>query len=158
MPQQNLVSVGFSEEEAATINAAILSLKETLLPKLKTINADEKKDIPKMGDKTVAFVQKALEQCEANPELVPPFLDVKEFKADFAAVENLRQIAASLGQIIDGCLDTITLAGSDSFSAALMFYDAIKSAKKTNVLKAGAIYEDLSTRFPGARKKTPVAV
>jgi hypothetical protein len=153
MPQQNLVSVNFTEDETAKINTAILSLKETLLPKLKALNPKEKREFSKMGDKTVAFVQKALEQCEANQELVPPFLDVAEFKKDFEAVETLRQIAASLEQLHNECIDTIALAGSDALSAALMFYEAIKSAKRTNVAKAGVIYDDLSVRFPRKRKK-----
>ncbi|MBN2402317.1 MAG: hypothetical protein JXN64_07935 [Spirochaetes bacterium] len=158
MPQQNLVTVNFTGDETANINAAILSLKEALLPKLKQLNPEEKKDVAKMGDKTLAFVQKALEQAETNPELVPPFLDVNEFRSDFNAVETLRQMEASLEQISDALRDTIILAGSDAFSAALMFYDAIKSAKKTNVAKAGAIFDDLSVRFPRGKKKAPVTV
>ena len=82
MPQQNLVSVSFTDEETASLETALNTLNSVLLPKLKTMSADAKKELPKMGDKTLAFVQKAVEYCKANPDLVPPFVDVDEFDSD----------------------------------------------------------------------------
>jgi hypothetical protein len=35
-----------------------------------------------MGDKTASFVQKALEHCRQNPDLVPQFLNVDELAVD----------------------------------------------------------------------------
>ena len=115
MSQQNFVSVSFTEDESAKTDSAILSLRETLLPKLKELNPEEKKDVAKMGDKTIAFVQKALEQAEANPDLVPPFLDVTEFKSDFDAVEKLRQLQASLAQLVDGIVTPLRSRGATRY-------------------------------------------
>jgi hypothetical protein len=78
MAQKNSVSVTFSETDISDINNAITVLKNTLLPKLKELKPEEKKNYPLMGDKSVAFVQKALEHCGYNPELTPKFFDADE--------------------------------------------------------------------------------
>lgn len=152
MTQQNLVSLNIPPQDAKEISKAIETLKAKLLPALKTLTNEEKNELSKMGDKSVAFVEKALEYCNANPDLAPPFLDVNEFKADFNTVTELRSYYAPLLQITSSLSDTMTLAGSDAYSAALMFYNSVHYAQKSNVAKAGTIYNDLSARFPGRKK------
>ena len=125
------------------------------MPALRSLSPEDRRDLPKMGDKTVAFVTKACEHCETSPELAPQFLDLSEFKSDVAAVESLRKLHAPLVQITDSLSDTMLMAGSDAYAAALMFYGSVKSAKKSNVAKAGTIFDDLSSRFPsGSSAKT----
>ena len=152
MPQQNLVSFGLPENDLAEIRTAISTLSTKLLPALKSLTAPERMEMAKMGDKTVAFVQKALEHCTANPELAPQFLDVTEFSGDVRAVETLRSIHAPLLQITDSLSDTMMLAGSDAYAAALIFYNSVRTAQRSNVVKAGTIFNDLSSRFPGRQK------
>ena len=154
MSQQNLVSVQLKDQDLAEIRAAIAVLNTKLLPVLRSLKPEDRHELPKMGDKTVAFVQKALEHCASTPELAPQFLNLAEFEADVAAVESLRTLHAPLLQITDSLSDTMLMAGSDAYAAALMYYSSVKSAKKSNVPKAGTIYDDLSTRFPGAPRKS----
>ena len=153
MSQQNLVSVNISSEEMTRIKSSVDELMKTLLPKLKTLKGDEKNELPKMGDKTYSFVQKACEHCAQNPDLVPQFLDLEEFKKDVSAFDELRGINARITQISDALNDTQMLTGSDAYSAALMFYNTVKTARKSNVAKAGTIYDDLSKRYPGRPSK-----
>jgi len=156
MPQQNMFSLNISQQDIAEINKAIATLKAKLMPALKAVKSEEKSELPKMGDKTYSFVTKALEYCEANPELVPPFLDTDEFKRDLKSIEMLRSFYSPIEQVAEMLSDSMTLAGSDAYSAALMFYGSVKSAKKSNVAKAGTIFDDLSSKFPGKKavKKT----
>jgi hypothetical protein len=149
MSQKNQVSFKLADADLSEINAAIATLKSKLLPHLKSLNAADRHELPKMGDKTVAFVRKALDHCSQNPEIAPQFLDVDEFKTDVEAVESIRHLYAPLLQITDALGDTMMLSGSEGYSAALTFYNAVKSAQKSNIPKAGTIYEDLSSRFPG---------
>ena len=153
MPQQNLFTLNLQQQDIAEINTAIATLKTKLIPALKSMNYEDKNELPKMGDKTIAFVTKAIEHCESNPELVPPFLDTAEFKKDISAIETLRSFYSPLEQVTAMLSDSMILAGSDAYSAALMFYGSVKSAKKSNVAKAGSIYDDLSSRFPGKKVK-----
>ncbi|MFH0976720.1 MAG: hypothetical protein V1874_13130 [Spirochaetota bacterium] len=149
MAQKNMVSVSFSETDIRDINNAIAVLKNTLLPKLKELKPEEKKNYPLMGDKSIAFVQKALEYCGYNEELTPKFFDADEFTRDFKAVEVMRNFRAPLTQISNMLMDTMCLAGTDSFSAALMFYNSVKIARKANIPKSQTIHDELAKRFPG---------
>ena len=62
MSQQNLVSVSITPEELKQISGAIDTLKTTLLTKLKVLNPTERQELPKMGDKSLAFVR----QCNRS--------------------------------------------------------------------------------------------
>jgi len=157
MSQQNLISFTIPDKEKAEIAAAINTLRDKLLPRLKSLKPEERMEMLKMGDKTTAFVHKALEHCAMNPELSPQYLDIKEFDSDIMAVDYLRSIYAPLTQITDSISDTIMLAGSDAYNAALIFYTAVRSAHRENIAKAGTIYEDLATRFPGKKKARTTA-
>jgi len=152
MPQQNLVSFSIPDSDLADIKSAIATLKSKLVPHLKSLSATERMEIPKMGDKTVAFVQKACEHCEQNPDLNPPFLDVAEFKNDVSAVSAIRSIYSPLSEIVDSLNDTMLLAGSDAYAASLVFYNSVKSAQKSNVQSAKTVFNDLAARFPGRSK------
>lgn len=100
MSQQNLVSVQLKDQDLAEINKAIATLTSKLLPVLRSLKPEDRHELPKMGDKTSAFVQKALEHCASAPELAPQFLNLTEFKADVAAVESLRALHGPLPWII----------------------------------------------------------
>ena len=151
MTQQNMISINIPQNDLTEINKAVATLKTKLLPVLKSLQPEERMELPKMGDKTVAFVTKALEYCAANPDLVPQYLDVTEFSSDIKTIDTLRSIHAPLEQMTKLLSDTMIMAGSDAYSAALMFYNSTKYAKKSNVPKAGTIYDDLSSRFPGRK-------
>lgn len=152
MAQQNLVSFQMSDQDMTEVKAAIETLKNKLLPNLKVLTPDERRELPKMGDKTTAFVQKTLEYCKANPALCPPFLDVAALGVDVKAVENIRSVYQPLLQIVEALDDTMLLSGSEAYAGSLMFYNSVKFGAKTNISGAGTIYDDLSARFPGKPK------
>jgi hypothetical protein len=158
MTQSNLVSLTMTQDEINALRELIDQLKARLLPYLTILSPEERQELPKMGNKTVSYVQKALEHCRQNPELVPQFLDVKELEVDVKAVEIIREMYQPLLQITEALSDTMILSGSEAFSSSLMFYNSIKSAMKSKIPKAETIYSDLSARFPGrvSKKESPV--
>ncbi len=153
MLNTNRISISFTAEDLDDITAAILLLKKKLLPYLATLSPDERREMPKMGDKTVSFVQKIQEYCKQNADLVPPFLDVNALNIDVTAFEQLRAMYQPLMQITDSLWDSITLSGSEAYLASLMFYNSVKHAAKSKIQKAETIYNDLVPRFPGRPKK-----
>lgn len=157
MAQSDNVSFRMTDQDMAEVQAAIATLKSKLLPQLKTISPAERQELPKMGDKTVAFVTKTLEYCGSNADLVPPFLDVGAFTVDVNAVESLRSVYQPIAQIADALNDTMLLSGSEAYTGALIYYQAVRSATKNNISGAKTIYEDLSNRFPTRPGKTPDA-
>jgi hypothetical protein len=150
--QHNLVSFSIPDKDLEEITSAIATLKSKLSPHLKSLSPDDRLQVPKMGDKSIAFVQKACEHCEANLDLAPSFLDLDEMKNDVAAYEQIRTLYAPISQLADSLGDTMLLSGSDAYAGALVFYQAVKNAAKSNVQPAHSIYDDLSHRFPGKTK------
>ena len=148
---ENLVSIAISKEAKKEIFEAIEIINKNL-PELISISKDDKASLPKMGDKSVAFVTKALHYAEVNKEVTPGFLDVEEFRKDVEAVRNLSQILNPLQQLVEKLEDTATVAGSEAYIAALTFYSVVKNAVKLDVPGTKTIYEDLCNRFPGRGK------
>lgn len=156
MPYSNISAV-LSDAER---DAILAKLKEAweLLPFLINLTADEKKALPKMGDKSVSFVEKSLDYAGGNPNLIPPYLDAAELKKDVTLVKQLQPIYNFLNQFFDAVDNTFTAVGSEAYVESLTFYNTVRDASKRNVPGADAIYQDLRQRFPGrptAEKAVP---
>jgi len=145
---ENQISITISEEAVANINKAIATINENL-PDLINLTVDDRHQLPKMGDKTIAFVNKSFEYASQNPTIVPSFLDLAEFVRDPAAVPSLKRILRPLEQLNEKLSDTNLLAGSEAYMAALVFYTAVKGAAKAGQPGMKNIYDDLQSRFPG---------
>lgn len=141
-----------SDEDRAEIDQAINTLNVKLIPYLVNLSPDDRLELPKMGDKTVAFVTKSISHMEENPDLIPKYLEVAPVKVDVAAVETLRKIFSALKNLADMADDTMLLSGSEAYVVALAFYNYIKGAAKANVPGAEMIYNDLKKRFPGGSR------
>lgn len=149
----NKVPFNITEEDRAAIDMSIQTLQTKLLPHLATLSPIERKEMPKMGDKTVGFVLKTQEYCKQNPDLAPGFLDFNKLNTGINAFEQIRAIYQPLLQITDSLWDSLLLSGSEAYSASLMFYNSVKQATKSKIQKAETIYTDLVARFPGRPKK-----
>jgi hypothetical protein len=152
MSPKNFVSTSITNKDLEEIKSAIAVLKSKLSPHLKSISSEDRLQVPRMGEKSVTFVQKACEHCEANPDLAPSFLDLGEMKDDIAAFEQIRMLYAPISQLANSLNDTMLLSGNDAYTCALVFYHAVKNASKGNVQGAETIYNDLSSCFPGRAK------
>ncbi|MBN2743987.1 MAG: hypothetical protein JXR39_08855 [Marinilabiliaceae bacterium] len=150
---ENKVSITLAAAAITNITTALATIEKNL-PALINLTADDRKALPKMGDKTLAFVSKALEYAKQNPTLVPTFLNMAEFEKDVTAASSLNTVLKPLQQLTEKLDDTTLQAGSEAYSAALVFYASIKSAAKAGVPGVKTINDDLQARFPG-RSKTP---
>lgn len=154
--KENLISLNIPAGDLAEINAALAVLKTKLVPHLISMSSEDKMALPKMGDKTLAFVTKALEQAELNQNLVPAYIDVDEMKTDYDAVKLLRPILVQLEELCKLTDDTMTQSGSEVYVSSLAFYNAIAAAARANVPGAQVIFDELSARFDfRRRKRTP---
>ena len=68
------ISATLARKEKDAVLQAIATIKEKL-PFLIDLSAEERKALPKMGDKSRAFVGKALEVATQNPEFLPRSFD-----------------------------------------------------------------------------------
>lgn len=135
------------------VKDAINVITEKLVPQLIALTPEERRDIPKMGDKTVAFVTKAIEYMQEFPELVPKYVEAQPAKIDLAAVQTLLPLNSQFTKLQEMTSDSSMLSGSEAYGSALSFYNSVKLQAKENVPGAKNVYEDLKTRFPGRTKK-----
>jgi len=152
---ENKVSVTLAATALTNITAALRTIEQNL-PVLINLSVEDRMALPKMGDKTLAFVTKALEYAKQNPTLVPAFLSIAEFEKDVTAVTGLNNVLRPLQQLTEKLDDTTLQAGSEAYSAALVFYTSVKSAAKAGVPGMKTIYDDLQARFPGRGKVATV--
>jgi len=148
----NRISKTVSPAQKAAIEAAIAALRTALTTPedlLLNLTAEERRSIPKIGDKTLAFDEKCAAYSAQRPELVPGFTDTAEVALDRALVSDLLPCLQQLAPLCEGLEDSITAAQSDLLMADLAFYSSVKDAAKRNVPGADTIYNDLKARFPG---------
>jgi hypothetical protein len=112
---------------------ALTIANDLLKPYMVALTPAERQELPKIIDGTVPFVQKSLEYAQTNTQFVPSYIDVKELKVDFDAVEALSQIFRPIEQLYSNLNDTMTLSGSEAYVASLAFYNSVKQAAKVNV-------------------------
>lgn len=117
------------------------------------LTEEQRKFLPKMGDKTVAFVQKTLDYSTTNAEYAPGYFERKDLEDDLEATQALAPLDGLAQQIASDINDTMMMAGSEAYTMSLVYYNAVKNAAKTGQASARPIYDDLSQRFPGAGKK-----
>ena len=157
MSSSNRISAVITPEQLQACNDAITALKASIKDVL-TINltADDRRTVLKMGDKTLAFVEKSLEYAAQNPNLAPVFMDLPEAKKDYELAKTLYSIYQQVNTLLTAIEDTEMVAGGEAYEAALVFYHAVKGASRSNVAGSQAIYDDLSQRFPGHRKANTI--
>jgi hypothetical protein len=144
IPQDVLSQVQAKIQEALTL----------LTPYILALTPSERQGIPKMGEKTISFVEKAYDFARQNPNLAPPYLEMTAFGTDFADAHGLWTLHNMVLQLEEGVGDTEMAAGSEAYQAALVFYKSVKMAAAQDIPGAKAVYEELKTRFPGGKRKT----
>lgn len=148
----NRISIVINDDALAKIQEGQKMILDNL-PQLISLSPEERHALPKMGNKTVAFVNKALEYGKQNPKVLPAFLDMEEFAKDAEAVNILFKVIAPLTKLQEELDDTILLAGSEAYAAALVVYKALKAANGAGQTGLKNICEDLSARFIGSAAK-----
>lgn len=122
MTTNNRVSVEFSAEDQKAILDAIALIRQKL-PFLVGLTADERRALPRLGDKSRAFVARALEIAGQNPDFLPRTFEVQEMRRDVELFEKLYPIALSLRQLDELLEDTTTVVGAEAYGAALTVYN-----------------------------------
>lgn len=147
----NQISATLDQTNRDVVMAAIATIKEKL-PFLIDLTAEQRKSLPKMGDKSRAFVSKALEVATQNPDFLPRSFDLEEMRQDVELFESLYPILLSLTQLHKLVDDTCIAVGSDAYAAALVVYNFAKASGKGAGLDAVA--DEMGRRF--ARKSRKV--
>ena len=150
MPEK-CVSATIAQADLDAIKTAIQTLRDKL-PFLIALTPEESKSLNRMGDKSRAFVAKAMEVALQHPEILPGVFDVQEMRDDLSLFEQLYPIQMELSQLYTLIEDTTAIAGSEAFTAARMVYNFAKACEMEGELEP--LLDDLGKRFRKSRRKT----
>ncbi len=149
---ENQIHQIIPDEVMEEVTIALTTAANALQPYLLALTPDQRKEMAKMSDKTVPFVEKNLEYCGSAPQFVPPFMDCEALAVDVKVTQQLIPLYRIITGMSDGLDDTVMVAGSEAYINALNYYNSVKQAAKNNVPVAKSIYEDLSKRFVKTKK------
>jgi hypothetical protein len=148
----NRISASLSQADRQAVLDAINTIR-TKLPFLIDLSPEERRSLPRMGDKSRGFVAQALEVAEQNPDILPRSFDVAEMRKDVELLAALSPVLAALAQLNELVDDTVMAVGSEAYAAALLLYQFARAAGKGSALDTAL--DSLGQRF--ARKSTPRA-
>ncbi len=94
----NLISARLAVADRAAVPDAIQTIR-TKLPFLIDLTPEERKSLPRLGDRSHAFVSKALELATQNYDILPRSFDVEEFRKDVELLDALRPILTAFTQL-----------------------------------------------------------
>ena len=146
---------------AAVLAGALKKIREAradLAPFLHPLTTKQRQEIPKMGDKTLAFVTKVAGYAQSLTKLMPTYMDVPGLVVDAATSNDLLEVYQELDGFTTDVDSTRMVAGSEGYTAALMGYGALQSAAQDKQPGAQAAVTELAPRFArptSAAKATP---
>lgn len=145
MSKEDKVSAVVTEETFTSVIAAFDLISEKL-PFLLELTTEQRKALPKFGDKSVAFVNKTLEFSKEHSEALPVSLDLEEFGRDVNLYNLLFTIDHKAKALSGKIRDTYLQAGAEAFATALSIYSNLKINKD---LFEGSelVLDELSKRF-----------
>ena len=140
----NRINATLTAADREAVLAAIATIRQKL-PFLIDLTSAERNSLTKFGDKSRAFVGKALEVAIQNPSALPRSFNVEEMKNDVQLYEDLQPILMAINKLQDLVEDTLMEAGSEAYSAALAVYSYAKVSGAGDSLEVAA--DDLGRRF-----------
>lgn len=155
MTLKNRISAEITAEQLQTVKDSIAVIEKTLAHVL-TVNLtpEDRSSLLKLGDKTLAFVEKAMELGSLNAHFVPSFIDFPETQKDYKLSRDLFSLLLQLQPLVRGLEDAKMLAGSEAYEVALAIYSTTKLASASSIAGTQAIVNELALRYPSRKRRT----
>ena len=150
---QNLIDLELSADVLADIDTALAALEARLAP-LRGLDADARRGLAKMGDKSEAFCRQAVMAFTQNASVLPRNFDLAAYQRDLTALDTLRPRLQRLARLHELMAHTEMALGSDLMSASLEGYAVLKVSGRSSGLDG--MREMLSARFNRSRKAEAV--
>ncbi|WP_131538997.1 hypothetical protein [Pedobacter nototheniae] len=153
MSANSRISAEITAEQMATIQTQLQAIEATLTNVLIfNLTADERTAMLKMGDRNLAFVGKAIGYSQQNPSLVPSYLNVVEAEKDYKLAADLYTVYQQISHLLRSVEDSMMVAGGEAYEAALVFYNSVKGANRSNIPGTENVYNDLKQQFTRSKK------
>ena len=148
MSRDNRLSAALDAAAIDTIRTSVQTIRAQL-PFLVSLTPQERKELPKMGEKSIGFDEKCIAYMQSNPEFLPGFVDTAEVDKDRALRTQMLRFAAELRSLAQQVDDSLTVLGSEIWMADLAYYQSAREGARRGRAGAQGIYDDLRSRFPG---------
>ncbi len=153
---ENSVNTMFSTNDQETVLAAIAEIRQKL-PFLIGLTSDGRRGLSKLGEKSQAFVTKALNIAAQNPAILPASFKLEKMRSDWQLFHTLEPIRLAIGQLHNLVEDTTMATGSDAFAAARSVYTFIKVSPGAAVGPgAGELAQRFARRTRAGDPRPPV--
>jgi len=152
---QNIISLVLTDAQIQTAMEALTAL-EGALNGLISLDAEERRRLTKMGQKSEVFCRQAVSVLALNPQIVPPSLHLADAQADLLALDRLRPVLDRLQKLAERGSDTEIALGSDVMDVALEGYGLLKVSGKNQGLDG--LRKELSSRWAKTRRAAEAAV
>jgi len=150
----NRVNATLTPADQQAVIDAINTIREKL-PFLIDLSLEERRALPKMGDKSRAFVSQALDIATQNSDFLPRSFDVEEMRKDVALATSLQPIMTGITQLQELVEDTYIAVGSEAYTAALVVYNYARSSGKGAALDN--LLDEMGQRFARKSRTPPPA-
>jgi hypothetical protein len=154
MALENLISVQFTDAELKQMDEAFTIIEGILKSKVVNLSPKQRQQYGRVKYEMEVWVNKAVGYADANPALLPSYVDKAELMADHTTHSQLNPRIDRLQTILQGMQDTNLLLGTDLYNNLTAFYRSLREASKSNAPGASSIYKDLKQQFPGGGTKT----
>jgi len=139
----NRITTTLSPADHEAVVAAINTIEEKL-PFLINLTTAERSQLAKVGDKTEAFIRKALDVSAHQSDLLSPVF-VEEMRKDADLWITLLPLRAAIDRLQQKMDDTVIQVGAEAYAAARTVYAVTKTPFAHAHLKSAA--GDLGKRF-----------
>ncbi len=124
---QNRIDATVTAADVQAALAAVALIKDKV-PFLIDLTTHQRRALPKLGDGSRAFVQKALEIAKQNEDILPRSFDVATMERDLELFFDLMPILTAVARLHELLDDTLTQIGSEVMTAALLVYRQVQHA------------------------------
>lgn len=148
MPLNNLISIAFTEDELAKMDAALGMLEEAFAGKLVQLSHTESQRYGKLGPANENWVTMIYDDCQASPlKLVPDFVNKDEWTKDELARDQLSNRVTRLETISQQIVDTNRLIGYDIYNTCHSVYKNTKYLSTQDVPGTKVYYDKWKALF-----------
>lgn len=147
----NRISASVTEESVQRVQQALEEIRRELPFLLQLMGAD-RPSLINVGENLAPFLEQAYRDAEANPDLVPPSLDMEELERDIALFNQLKRILGPVNELVELLNDTHLAAGSDAFETTIVFYKNVRMAAKLGDEDAQRMLDSLKENLPFWKK------
>ncbi len=151
----NLIKGELPSDQQIVLLQAIIDI-QSKLPFLLDLTTADRRSLPKLGDKSRAFIDHGLVLASQNSGILPRNFDLDQYSQEVTLVRQLEPIVLAMRQLMKRLEDTFMAVGSDAYSQTLVVYQAAKMADKNGLLDEhlDSLAQRFARKSPG-QDKTP---